>query len=107
MSYKDVPHAAVNEVMKWVRKQGNQVISLHAWPHLAGWSSLPDWSAHIDVHSTKPLHVRIKHKGYKFSIIREPDNPLCPTCCANAVSSLVSADAVVQAPEPALVSPQV
>lgn len=88
MSYKDVPHAAVNELMQWVRQQGKQVVRLHTWPHLAGWSSLPDWSAHIDVHSSQPLHVRIKRKGYRFSIVREPDDILCPACGASAVPAL-------------------
>ncbi len=104
MSYKDVPHAAVNELMKWVRKQGKQVVSLHTWPHLASWSSLPDWSAHINVRSAKkPLHVRIKRKGYKFSIIHEPDNVLCPACCANDAAAIVAHDAA-QPAKPTLVA---
>jgi hypothetical protein len=106
VSYKEVPHAAVNELMKWVRKQGEQVISMRTWPHLARWSSLPDWSAHIDVHSPTPLHVRIKRKGYRFTIVREPDATRCPTCYANTVAALVSPDAVAPAPEPALITQQ-
>ncbi len=107
MSYKDVPHAAVNELMRWMRKQGKQVVSLHTWPHLTSWSSLPDWSAHINVRSTKPLHVRIKRKGYKFSIVNEPDITHCPACrasaaSASAVSALVSHDTVAQPSEPTL-----
>jgi hypothetical protein len=96
----------MNELMKWVRKQGKQVVSMRTWPHLARWSSLPDWSAHIDVHSTTPLHVRIKRKGYRFAIVHEPDTTLCPTCYANAAATLVAQDAVVQVAEPALVAQQ-
>ncbi|HEY7349526.1 MAG TPA: hypothetical protein VH599_14515 [Ktedonobacterales bacterium] len=106
MSYKDVPHAAVNELMKWVRKQGKQVASLQTWPHLTGWSSLPDWFAHINVHRTAPLHVRIKRNGYRFTIIHEPDDTLCPTCCASAAVTVVSQDAPTHAPERALVTQQ-
>src|SRR5689334_4440469 len=97
MSYQDVLHAAMNELMKWVRKQGEQVVSLHAWPHLASWSELSDWSAHIDVLSTPPLHVRIKRKGYKFAIVHEFDDSLCPICDAHNRAPLVSHDVVVQA----------
>jgi hypothetical protein len=104
VSYKDAPHAAVNELMKWVRKRGNRVFSLHTWPQLASWSSLPDWSAHIDVHSTQPLHVRIKRKGYKFVIIHEPDDTRCPACFAYLAASLVSHDVVAQTSKPSLVT---
>lgn len=103
MSYRDVPHAAVNELMKWVRKQGKQVVSLNTWSHRSGWSSLPDWSAHVNVRSTKPLHVRIKRKGYKFAIVRQPDATGCPDCDANATPVPAPHNAVVQAQEPALV----
>jgi hypothetical protein len=103
VSYKDVPHAAVNELMKWVRKQGKQVVSLHSWPHEAGWSALPDWFAHIDIRNTAPLHVHIKCKGYKFIIDHEPDSSLCPACEASA-AAMIAHDAVVEAPEPALVT---
>lgn len=99
MNYHDVPHAAMNELMTWVRKQGKHIVSLHTWSHLEGWSSPPDWSAHIDVRNTHPLHVRIKRKGYQFTIVHEPDDPLCPTCDATLVASLVSHDALVQAAE--------
>jgi hypothetical protein len=105
VSYKDVPHAAMNELMKWVRKQGKQVVSLRTWPHLARWSSLPDWSAHIDVNSPTPLHVRIKRKGYRFTIVHETDSTCCPTCEADAAAALILPhDAVVQPIEPALVA---
>ncbi len=104
MSYKDVPHAAVNELMKWLRKQEKQVVSMRTWPNLARWSSLPDWSAHIEVRSTKPLHARIKRKGYRFIVVREPDATGCPDCAAQAAAALLSHDAVVQAAEPALVT---
>ena len=103
MSYKDAPHAAVNELMKWLRKRGNQAVSLHTWPHLASWSSLPDWSAHIDVRSTQPLHVRIKRKGYRFVIVHEPEDTWCPACYVHLAASLVSHDAVAQTSEPALI----
>ena len=111
VSYKDVPHAAVNELMKWLRKQEKQVISMHTWPNLARWSSLPDWSAHIEVRgankllSTKPLHARIKRKGYRFIIVRELDAADCPNCAAKAAAAaLLSHDALLQTPEPALVA---
>ncbi|HEU5383126.1 MAG TPA: hypothetical protein VFV38_47605 [Ktedonobacteraceae bacterium] len=103
MSYKDVPHAAVNELMKWVHEQGKQVVSLHTWPHLACWSPPSDWSAHINVHST-PLHARIKRKGYKFTVVYEPDDSLCPVCAASAASVMVFANAAVEALEPAVVA---
>lgn len=107
MGYKDVPHAAVNEVMKWVHKQGKQVVSLHTWPHLRGWSELPDWFAHVAVQDRETLHVRVKRKGYKFVVIHEPDDTLCPACCANVVSSLISQEAAAPLPEEALAAPQV
>ena len=98
MSYKDVPHAAVNELMKWVRKQGKQVVSLRTWPNLSRWSSLPDWSAHIDVRSTKPLHVRIVRKGYRFTIVSEHDATNCPDCAA----ALAAHETVAPVAEPVL-----
>ncbi len=108
MSYKDVPHAAVNELMKWLRKQEKQVVSMRTWPNLARWSSLPDWSAHIEVRGTKPLgtkplHARIKRKGYRFIVVREPDAANCPDCAAKA-AALLAHDAVAQVAEPALVT---
>jgi hypothetical protein len=106
VSYKDVPHAAVNELMKWVRKQGKQVVSLSTWSHRSGWSSLPDWSAHINVRSTKPLHARIKRKGYKFAIVVEPNATDCPDCdAARAVSAaLIAPETLVEVAEPAFVT---
>lgn len=104
VSYQDAPHAAVNELMKWVRQQGKQVVSLRLWPHLARWSELSDWSAHIEVRRNPPLHVRIKRKGYKFAIVHEPDTTGCPACVTSAASTLISSDALVRDPEPALVA---
>ena len=77
---------------------------MRTWPNLARWSSLPDWSAHIEVRSTKPLHARIKRKGYRFIVVREPDATGCPDCAAKAAAALLSHDAIAQAAEPALVT---
>ncbi len=104
MSYKDVPHAAVNELVKWVHKQGKQIVSLHTWPHLVRWSPPSDWSAHINVHSTSPLHARIKRKGYKFTVVYESDDSLCPVCSASGASVMIFANAAVEALEPAVVA---
>jgi hypothetical protein len=100
-----MPHAAVNELMQWVRTQGKQVVSLHSWPQEACWWELLEWFAHIDIRSTKPLHARIKREGYKFTIEHEPDNSLCPACEAKT-AALIVRDAAVQAPEPVLVTRQ-
>jgi hypothetical protein len=90
MSYRDLPHAAVNALMQWVRNQGKQAIRFHAWSHLKGWSSLPEWSAHLEVNSPQPLHVRIIRNGTRFAIRREPDVPSCPACEAKKGAALVS-----------------
>jgi hypothetical protein len=87
MSYKDMPHAAVNEAMKWVRERGKQVMRLRAWPQLARWSALPDWYAHIDVRGTRPLHISIKRQGYKFRVTRPLDDLACPACQAASLPS--------------------
>ena len=97
VSYQQVPHAAVNVLMQWVRQQGQHIVSLHTWPHLAGWSELSEWSAHIEVQGTPPVHVRIKRKGYQFAIVPEPDGTGCPACVAPEGAARVSLDPMGQA----------
>ncbi len=105
MGYRDIPHAAANELMAWVRQRGKQVVRLHTWAHPASWSSLPDWSAHIELRGARPLHARITRRGYKFTVIPESADVTCPACCAHAASSIVASPATSQSHEPVLVTP--
>lgn len=97
MLSQKVPHAAVNALMLWVRHQGQQVLSLHTWPHFIQWSELPEWSAHIEMQGAPLFHVRIKRNGYQFAIVHEPDGAFCPTCDAHRGASRGFHNAVEQA----------
>ena len=83
MRYHEVPHAAVNVLMRWAHRQGHHVISLHTWPHLTRRSELSEWSAHLEVQGKPAFHARIRRNGYKFAIIPEPDDTGCPACDAH------------------------
>ncbi len=72
----------MNVLMQWVRLQGEQVASFQAWPLVKGWSTLPEWSVHLEMHSARTIHARIKPKGYRFTITAELDMPTCPRCAA-------------------------
>lgn len=82
MHAQEVPHAAVNVLMQWVRRHGHHVISLHTWPHLTQRSEISEWSAHIEVQGKPAFHAWIRRNGYKFAIIPEPDGGFCPACDA-------------------------
>jgi len=105
MSYRDIPHAAANELMSWVRQRGKQVVRLHTWAHPASWAALPDWSAHIDLRGTRPLHARVKRRGYKFTVTPETEDVICPACCATAAASIVSSPPITEVSEVAFVAP--
>lgn len=100
MRYQEVPHAAVNVLMRWVRQQGHQVVSLHTWPQLTRRPELSVWSAHIEVQGKPAFHARIRRNGYTFAIISEPDTTGCPACDAHRDTARSSHDAVEQAEEP-------
>lgn len=74
MRYDEVPHAGINELTQWVRKQGQQVLSLRTWP-LAG-----QWAAHIELDGMPPLHAWMKPHRTGFTITSVPEEPTCPTC---------------------------
>jgi len=74
MRYDEVPHAGINELMQWVRKQGKQVIYLRTWPQEG------QWAAHIELEGIPPLHAWIKRSGAGFIIISVPEEPTCPAC---------------------------
>jgi hypothetical protein len=82
MNSREMPHAAMNMLMQWVRLQGEQVISFQTWPQVKGWSTQPEWSVHLEMRSAQTLHTRIKPKGYRFAITLEPDPASCPACLA-------------------------
>ncbi len=74
MRYDEVPHAGINELMRWVRRQGKQVL------YMRTWSQAGQWAAHIELQDMPPLHAWMKPYKAGFTIISVPEEPTCPTC---------------------------
>jgi hypothetical protein len=74
MAIQRVPHAAINTLMQWVRKKGQQVRTLTTWPQAT------NWMAHLELRGTRPLHARITPRGWRFTVARVAEEPACPVC---------------------------
>lgn len=105
MNSREMPHAAMNLLMQWVRLQGEQVDSFQTWPLMKGWSTLPEWTVHLEMHSAKTVHVRIKPKGYRFTVTAELDMPSCPRCAARRSVAQTVWEAAQATPLPPLAAP--
>ncbi len=105
MNSREMPHAAMNVLMQWVRLRGEQVVSFQTWPQVKGWSTLPEWSVHLEMRSAKTVHVRIKPRGYRFTINAEGEPPACPACAGRSAAQAGLEPAAQAALPAALVAP--
>lgn len=97
MRYDEIPHAGINTLMQWVRKQGKHVVKLQTW------SQPEHWTAHVTLRGTRPLHARIKRRGYRFTVTRVTHDPTCPICSAAAPVPVELEAQGALTPEPQLV----
>ena len=72
-----IPHAAINTLMAWVRRQGKQLRTLTTWPQAT------TWMAHLELRGTRPLHARITPRGWRFTVARVAKEPTCPVCAGD------------------------
>jgi predicted Zn-ribbon and HTH transcriptional regulator len=81
MRYDELPHAGINTLMHWASKQEQQVVKLETW------AQSEQWTAHITLQGTRPLHARIKRRGYHFTVSRIRSAPACPRCSAGDLAA--------------------
>ena len=98
MRYDEIPHAGINTLMQWVRKQGKHVV------HLQIWSQPEHWTAHVTLRGTRPLHARIQRQGYRFTVAPVAHDPECPICSAAASVPVELPAQAALTPEPQLVA---
>ena len=98
MRYDEIPHAGINTLMQWVRKQGKHVVKLHTW------SQPEHWTAHVTLRGTRPLHARIQRQGYRFTVAPVAHDPECPICSAAASVPVELPSQAALTPEPQLVA---
>ena len=97
MRYDELPHAGINTLMRWVRKQEQSVVKLDIWAQPA------QWSAHITLRDMPPLHARIQRRGAGFTVSRLRSSRTCPYCSPAAEAVETGPLLVALASEPPLV----
>ena len=96
MRSDELPHAGINTLMYWVRKQEHSVVKLDIWAQPA------QWSAHITLRDSPPLHARIQRRGAGFTVSRLRSSRTCPYCSPAAAAAETGPPAAVLAYEPLL-----
>ena len=96
MRYDELPHAGINTLMHWVRKQEHSVAKLDVWAQPA------QWSAHITLRDAPPLHARIQRRGAGFTVSHLRSARTCPYCLTGAGTVETGPPAAVLASEPLL-----